>query len=258
MKYIIICISLFVPLYASAEPMEIHSKHWLFGYPKGTPATNDLIIRDSYALSSNDDTKLADWVAYRLTPLEVMGSLDLDRKWRADPWLQADETLEPGKKDDDYKGGNDGPLKLDRGHLAPLGSFKGSRYASQVNFYSNIVPQASSLNQGPWRDLEEKVRDYVRRGNTVWVLTGPLYEKDMDPLPNADEVHKVPSGFWKVVMAMEESELKVAAFLMPQEAERSDDIEIYKITVEQIEERSGLDLSGELAERGGFIEWLVD
>jgi len=45
---------------------EIHCKHFFYGYPTGTPQSNDLIIRDIYALSSNDDTKLADWVAYRL------------------------------------------------------------------------------------------------------------------------------------------------------------------------------------------------
>ena len=52
-----------VPLLALGHPFEIHSKHWLFGLPEGTPDSNDLIIRDAYALSSNDDTKFADWVA---------------------------------------------------------------------------------------------------------------------------------------------------------------------------------------------------
>src|SRR5690606_9298182 len=45
---------------------EVHCKHFFYGRPRGTPYTNDLIIRDGYAMSSNDDTKLADWVAYRL------------------------------------------------------------------------------------------------------------------------------------------------------------------------------------------------
>jgi endonuclease G len=51
---------------AYAAPPEIHCKHFFYGYPTGTPATNDLIIRDDYALSSNDETKFADWVAYGL------------------------------------------------------------------------------------------------------------------------------------------------------------------------------------------------
>ena len=51
----------------SSRP-EIHSKHFFFGYPYGAPATNDMIIRSIYALSSNDETKFADWVSYQLDP----------------------------------------------------------------------------------------------------------------------------------------------------------------------------------------------
>ena len=39
------------------SPMEIHCKHFIQGYPLGSPYSNDLIIRDLYALSNNDDTK---------------------------------------------------------------------------------------------------------------------------------------------------------------------------------------------------------
>lgn len=42
---------------AEDQNPEIHSEHFLHGYPADAPATNDLVIRDSYALSSNDDTK---------------------------------------------------------------------------------------------------------------------------------------------------------------------------------------------------------
>ena len=56
-----------------------HSKHFLFGAPGCAPTTNDLIIRDSYALSNNRETKFADWVTYRLTPQEVSGTVGLNR-----------------------------------------------------------------------------------------------------------------------------------------------------------------------------------
>ncbi len=36
--------------------LEIHSKHWVGGYPWGTPKTSDLVIYDLYALSNNDKT----------------------------------------------------------------------------------------------------------------------------------------------------------------------------------------------------------
>ena len=132
------------PPAGSTHAPEIHCKHFIYGYPTGTPVTNDLIIRDSYALSSNDATKFADWVAYRLTPHEVLGDLPLSRNWRADQWLDETETLEPS----DYEGANDAQHNYDRGHLAPLGSFKGSRYAGQVNILSNIAPRGSLQQPG--------------------------------------------------------------------------------------------------------------
>ncbi|MCX2983391.1 DNA/RNA non-specific endonuclease [Halieaceae bacterium IMCC14734] len=225
---------------------QIHNKHIIYGMPTGTSPSSDLIIRDTYAMSANETTKFADWVAYRLTPEEVWGSLDLTRKWRADPWLEEDETLEPSGPDD-YKGANSEPLKYDRGHLAPLASFKGTAEASSVNYYSNITPQAAALNQGPWKDLEEAVRRFVKRGNTVWVITGPLYETAMDDLPNTDEPHAVPSGFWKVIATCSKVETNckgaapsVFGVIMEQTTTRNTDWESKVVSLANLRSRSGL------------------
>jgi len=221
---------------------EIHCKHFFYGYPFGTPATNDLIVRDCYALSNNDDTKFADWVAYCLTMHEVDGDLEVERNWREDPWLAPEETLEDAK---DYDGSNS-KIGVDRGHQAPLASFQGSRFASQTNLLSNITPQYAALNQGTWKDLEEAVRNVVRTGRTVYVMTGPLYERDMPKLPNADEPHRVPSGYWKVVISIEGKSFQTAAFIMEQETGRTEKVLSKLVTIDEVERRSGLDLLWEL------------
>ena len=226
---------------ANAQFAEIHSEHFLFGYPTGMPASNDLIIRDLYALSSNDQTKLADWVAYRLTAAEVMGSLDLERDFRTDPFLEANETLEASpSSQDDYRGAN-AAEDYDRGHLAPLASFKGSRMASQVNYYSNIAPQVDDLNQGPWQRLEQAARDIVCAGTVLWVMTGPLYDGTpaAAALPNADEAHTVPTGFWKILAT--DGLASLAAFIFEQDTPRNDDVADHLVRVNDIEQRSGLD-----------------
>ena len=217
---------------------EIHCKHFIYGYPYGTPATNDLIIRDIYALSNNDETKFADWVAYRLTFHEVDGEQTIERVWKEDPYLDENETLED--RPDDYKNANQ-ILKVDRGHQAPLASFKGSIYASQTNYLSNITPQKSALNQGPWVALENDVRALVRTGKTVYVMTGPVYERKMPSLPEADESHKLPSGYWKIICIDENKELKVAAFFFDQETPRKDKAIDHLTTVDTIEAKTGLD-----------------
>ena len=242
----LLCPPDFQALAEDQAPPEIHCKHFIHGYPLGAPAGNELIIRDLYALSSNDTTKFADWVCYLLTPHETTGVLDLERKWRNDPWLDESETLEgsPSKKDD-YKGSGKA-LGYDRGHQAPLGSFKGSRYASQVNYYSNITPQKKGLNQGPWRILEEKIRGLVDRYGRVWVMTGPLYERDMPALPNSDEPHKVPSGYWKIVVVEDSGKIHPAVFIMDQDTARDSKVLDHLVTVDEVEKRSVLDFLWEL------------
>ena len=130
----------------------------------------------------------------RLTAAEVVGILDLERERRADPFLDNSETLEPNPvAEDDYRGGAFCLLRYDRGHLAALASFRGSRNASEVNFYSNIVPQQEAFNRGPWLRLENAERRIACAGTPVWIMIGTLYESPMTAMPNA-EPHTVPSA----------------------------------------------------------------
>ena len=86
-----------VLLFASgAQGTEVHSPLCLHGCPAGSPATNDVVVRGIYVLSSNDTTKFADWVAYRVTGATIGPTAA--RRWKANPALAEDETLEP----DDY------------------------------------------------------------------------------------------------------------------------------------------------------------
>ncbi|MFW6010646.1 MAG: DNA/RNA non-specific endonuclease [Gemmatimonadota bacterium] len=227
---------------------EIHAKHFLHGYPTGVPETNDLVVRDVYALSSNDGRRMADWVAYRLTHRTVDGPA-LSRRWRVDPWLEPEERLDPR----DYLGAHD-ELGVDRGHLAPLAAFRGTLAGHQTNYLSNVTPQRSALNQGPWRRMEEAVRDLARQ-DTVHVMTGPLFERDMPELPEAGDPHAVPSGFWKIVAMDASGGPRVMAVVMEQEIARDADYCDRRVSVDEIEARSGLDFFWELdAEREEALE----
>lgn len=229
----------------ATEYPEIHCKHFFYGYPTGTPATNDLIIRGIYALSSNDERKIADWVAYRLDRDTVAGNVQQSRSWKADPWLADEETLERG----DYDARS--TVGYDMGHQAPLATFRGRDDWADTNYLSNITPQKSSLNRGAWRSLEGKVRKLAREGNVVYVITGPLFSDDIDmpPLPNANEDHEVPSGYWKIAVVQTGSSvdsIKVASFIFGQDTPAGQKVIDYLTTVDEVEERSGLDFLREL------------
>lgn len=226
---------------AAADPAEIHTFHCLHGCPMGAAETNDLIVREIYTLSSNDLTKFADWVAYRVTK-ETIGSSE-GRAWKADPWLGEAETLEPA----DYSGAPRA-LQIDRGHQAPLASFSGTPHAADTNYLSNITPQKAALNQASWMHLETAERRLAARAS-VYVLTGPLFESAMPTLPRADEPHRMPSGYWKVVAIEEEGAMRVAAFLFPQETPRSARYCDMRVPIADVERRALLRLFPRLSAR---------
>jgi endonuclease G len=218
---------------SAGDTGELHTFHCLHGCPVGAPGIDDIVVREIYTLASNDLTKMADWVAYRITPDSIGPSGD--RKWSADPWLSDDETLEP----DDYDGAP-AALGVDRGHQAPLAAFSGTPYAADTNRLSNITPQGSSLNQAPWQRLEARENDLARTDNiAIYVLTGPLFERVMPPMPAADERHRVPSGYWKVITTQDG---RMAAFIMDTATSRALNHCSALVTLEEVELRSRLQM----------------
>lgn len=219
---------------------ELHTFHCLHGCPIGAADIDDIIVREIYTLASNDLTKMADWVAYRVTPTSIGPSGD--RKWAADPWLDPDEALEP----DDYEGAPRA-LGIDRGHQAPLAGQSGTPFAADTNILSNITPQGAALNQGAWQRLEARENDLSRAENiAVYVVTGPLFERVMPPMPRTDERHRVPSGYWKVLVTQDG---RLAAFIMDTAAPRDLDHCAARVTLDEVELRSRLGFFPRLNER---------
>ena len=218
---------------------EIYSRHWvdLPVYKAGQAAKNILLIHDLFVLSFNPDKRLPDWMAYELSPPVVWGFLQEDRKWKSDPLLPAVLSLSAR----DYKGAS--KWGYDRGHLAPKGSFKGSVFAYQAQYVTNLVPQKRNLNQGPWRILEETVRRFVLNGHSVKILTGPLYgDKTLPVWPSAQgRLRQIPSGYWKIISLKEKGVLNICSFIMPQEiSSRKTALKKYKVKEAEIEKHSQL------------------
>lgn len=219
----------------AATAQEIHSRHCLYSCPFGGSSDNDLIVRESYILRSNDLTKFAKWVAYRVTR-DTIGA-DKSPAFRADPALNPDETLEP----EDYRGAESW-IQTDAGFQAPAQSFTGTPHWQETGMLSNIVPRKSALNRGPWRRLEAAVRRLARASSVdaVYVLTGPVYEHAMVGLPGADETHVVPSAFWKIVAVRAGAGARVAAFVFDQRTPAGADYCRHRVGLRAVEQRSGL------------------
>lgn len=118
---------------------------------------------------------------------------------------------------------------------------------------SNVVPQFHSLNDGHWGDLEEWIagrkppnataasfiRGWADELEEVWVVVGPLFEEDRDPLESGIPV---PSGFFCIVVdELEDGQPRALAFIIPHVDERVDQLDGFLTTVDEIESRAGLD-----------------
>lgn len=194
--------------------------------PSGQPDTNVLVVTHLYTLSLDVETKLATWCAFRVTDASQYGRNSLNRNWRHE---FTDGTLE----DSDYTGSD-----YQRGHLAPLASFRADADASQLNWTGNVAPQTRQLNAGPWLDMEDLSRELAKAHGRVMVTVGPLYEQPMPGLPAADEPHRVPSHYWAIIRVPEYD--TVHAWIMPQSCDRGDPLEQFETTAAEISQRSGL------------------
>jgi len=234
---------------ALAQAHSIKITHCLKGIcPTGVGEKNVTAAHEVFAVSSNPNTKLADWIAYKPTR-EIAGTTtDLKRNWKKDPLLPPEATLEPRSGGDDYKGAY-ATLGVERGHLAPLLLFADLEYRGTTNYYSNIAPMTRSLNRGPWKKLEQQEREVVHDARSLYVLTGPIYgakmscvplNRDEGCLPNADEDHQIPIAYWKVIISKTGS--SSTAFIMPQDTPSDSSHCSYIRSTEEVENLTGLTL----------------
>jgi len=134
------------------------------------------------------------------------------------------------------------PYFFDRGHQAPLASFKNHPKWHVVNYLSNITPQKKDLNRGPWKNLESAERKLVSQYREAYVLTGPYYDKNK--IINGPSIERIkyiiPSGYWKIIAVKEGDSIRTASFIFSQSAPIKDSYCKYLANVSQVEQMTGL------------------
>lgn len=142
--------------------------------------------------------------------------------------------------------------RLDRGHLARRADllWGSESEAERANidsfFYTNITPQMDDFNQssrrGVWGQLEDAVfADVDVDDLKVTVFGGPVFRAD-------DHVHRgvaLPREYWKVICFVEAGRLTCRAFLLTQqldlrEALELDEFRVFQVALTEIEERTRL------------------
>jgi len=157
-----------------------------------------VLVTEYFVTCHQDEYRIPEWVAYRLTADDMTGEAERSDDFRADPDLPEGDRAELA----DYAGSG-----YDRGHMAPAAAFKRSDAAmSQTFVLSNMAPQTPALNRQMWRLLEEDVRGLASQAANTWVFTGSLFVDEngamIEPTTFVGENRvAVPTHFYKVILA---------------------------------------------------------
>lgn len=248
MKKILLAM-LLVPSLAMANLInEQCPEHVLLGAPVSSlPAdTTQYLCKTNYAIHYRYDTKTAEYVVEHITLADVNGTAKRKDNFRADPELPSNKRAEL----EDYAGSG-----YDRGHLSPAATnTQDDLIMGESFFLSNMVPHVPNHNRGIWRILELKIRDWVRDGKDIYVITGTAYEPDAESIgPNNVQV---PAYLWKVVV--DRSSNKGIGFFLPNAAISAKDLPNYVVSIREIEQRTGIDFHPDLASDLHSIETDVD
>ena len=207
------------------------------GSPRRTSYPHKLTVleNEGFTVGYCEARKNPVWVCYRLFAMNDAESPERPDRFRVDKRTDARVS-----HDDYSKSG------YDRGHLAPNFAIA-TRYGADAQLdtfmMSNICPQRPKLNQQVWRELEDEIaNEYAQGFEEVWVITGPIFDDDVEKLESGVEI---PGAFYKVVVDEQGDKPRVLAFIVPQSA-TSTSLKKYLASVDEVEEQAGFDFLADL------------
>ncbi len=227
------------PDFVSAPPAPGDRTHLYAGVPvpAAAPAQVTRVLTNTgYVVGYDDHVGVPRWAAYRIadisplpTPAERPDRFEVDRRTVA----RIDS--------DAYTG-----TGYDRGHLAPnyaIATRYGEPAQRETFLMSNIMPQKHSLNAGLWKQLELQIATaYPARFGEVWVLCGPVLGDPPARLAGSGRAGPAIPG-WCYMILVDESDgrVRTQAFLFPAEPADHARLADFLTTIDEIEQRTGLD-----------------
>ncbi|MGN0237570.1 MAG: DNA/RNA non-specific endonuclease [Lepagella sp.] len=204
-----------------------------------------------FRLSFNADNHTPNWVAWELLRNETDGVVARAKKF----WQ--DEDVKGCPATGDYT--NSG---YDRGHMCPAADQKWDLQAMEDCFaLTNIAPQAHALNDGAWKTLENKERNWADRDSAIVIVAGPIYgQNDRKRIGEAGV--RVPGAFFKVIAAPYLESPRGIAFVYPNTTAPGN-MQNYVMTIRDVEQLTGFDFFSALPDdieemietKASFRDW---
>lgn len=207
-------------------------------YALPTSTTGQVIHHNYYSLSYSEEHEQAEWVAYELYRENLEGErVPRSNNFREDRAVKTGSSNSRDFSHPDY----------DRGHLVPAADMNFNETAmSETFFMSNMSPQKNNFNQGIWRELEENTRYWAKKFKRLFVVTGPVLSRPIIRRIGNNKV-SVPAAYFKVLLDIDDPEKKGIGFIMPN-AVSYEPIETYAVSIDEVEELTGINFFGELLE----------
>ena len=194
---------------------------------KGLPS----IIKEyeGFTVDFNPDNKTPNYVAWILQGKETEGTTSRSNNFWTDSELEGC----PDTRDYSRSG-------YDRGHMCPAGEQKWSDEAMHHSFVmANICPQKHELNTGAWKTLEDKERLWAKRDSAIVIVAGPIYDSSDKETIGRNKV-RVPSAFFKVLLAPYASPMRAIGFVYPN-MKCDGNMQAYAVSVDDVEKMTGMD-----------------
>jgi endonuclease G len=207
----------------------------------------------------DEATYTALWVAYPLCADHV--SSGREETWGYDPKI-------PSKfQTSVYRGyGASEPTRnypnnfYARGHQIPNADRGGvPQMQAQTYYSSNMTPQIQNgFNGGIWAKLEAAVRNEIPAKDTLYVVTGAAFGREGEQPQvkkirnkNDSKMLPVPNFYWKALLKVtrhedEVVEARTIGFWLPHDDLKERSYDDYVVSVDQIEQWTGLDLFPQL------------
>lgn len=124
----------------------------------------------NYSIEWDAKLKANRWTCYELYDVLLQKNVKRQNAFQQDPEIPANEQTSP----DDYRESG-----FTRGHLCPSGDRLYSAAQNKQTFYlTNMQPQIQGHNGGVWGKLEEKVRAWAGRCDTLYIVKAATIDKD--------------------------------------------------------------------------------
>ncbi len=216
-------------------------------------------LQRNYTILYDEDLYAALWVAYPLCASHT--SSGREESWGYDPHVPSESQTNVNKGYGVSEPTANYPKNFyARGHQIPNADRSGVPEMMAQTYYStNMTPQIQNgFNGGIWAKLEEAVRMEIPQGDTLYVVTGAVFEKhgvdeEVKEIVNRNDSKTlpVPNYYWKALLKVrrengEVTEASTIGFWLPHDDLKGRTYPDYAVSVDQIEVWTGFDFFSNL------------